>query len=191
MDVDIDFPTYFDPIDYFDTTIRASMVKDDKLIKHPAGVYFQNIPVDPVTKLAAIPYKRAEELGYFKIDLLHLSLLDNFNSKDEIRSLIKIEPDWIMLESPDVVSRLFQIHRHFDVVIKIKPTSVIELADTIALIRPAKRYLLEPYINNKEAIRKQLYARPENGKYYFKKGHAISYALNIVLQLHLIKGNIL
>ena len=31
----------------------------------------------------------------------------------------------------------------------------------------------------------------DDDKYYFKKPHAISYALNIVLQLHLIKGSII
>ena len=47
MDVDIDFKTTFDPLDYFDEAIRASMVnKDAQLIKHPAGVYFQSIPQD-------------------------------------------------------------------------------------------------------------------------------------------------
>ena len=57
MDVDIDFKTTFDPLEYFDTAIRASMVsKERQLIKHPAGVYFQSIPVDSVTGFAAVPY---------------------------------------------------------------------------------------------------------------------------------------
>ena len=47
MDVDIDLATDFDPLDHF-KAIRASMVKNGKLIKHNAGVYFQHIPVDPI-----------------------------------------------------------------------------------------------------------------------------------------------
>ena len=191
MDVDIDFPTTFNPLDYFDTAIRASMVKNGKLVKHPAGIYFQDIPVDNITDLAAIPYKEAERLDFFKVDFLHLSLLDNFKHKDEIRALIEIEPDWLLLESPNIVQHLFQIHQHFDVIIQVKPKSVIELADCIALIRPAKRYLLDYYIKNPLIIRPEIYSKPENGKYYFKKSHAIAYALTIVLQLHLIKGNVI
>jgi len=196
MDVDIDFPTDFDPLDYFETAIRASMVKDGQLKKHPAGVYFQNIAKDKLTELAAIPYEEAEELGFFKIDFLHLGLLDHFESKGEIRALIKIEPDWFLLRSADVVQRLFQIHRHFDIVSKVNPQSVQELADCIALIRPSKKFLLSKYTEakteeDKVNIRKILYAKPADGRMWFKKAHSVAYALTIVLQLHLIKGGIM
>lgn len=190
MDVDIDLPTTFAPTDHFDVTL-ASMVKDGKLVKHPAGAYFQNIPVDAITKLSAIPFREAEDMDYFKIDFLHLSILDNFNNKDEIRQLLKIEPDWSLLESPEVVEKLFQIHKHFDIISQVKPTSVVTLADTIALIRPAKRKLIHNYIKTPDKIRKFLYMKPEDGKYYFKKSHAIAYALTIVLQLHLVSGELM
>jgi DNA polymerase III alpha subunit len=190
MDVDIDTQSHFSPLDHFDVLL-ASMVKDGKLIKHPAGAYFQNIPKDNISGLAAIPYKEAEKLGYFKIDFLHLNFLDNFKSKQEIQDLIILEPDWTILESQEQVEKLFQIHNHFDIVYQIKPKSVIALADTIALIRPGKRKLLNAYIKHPNDIRNMLYTKPDDGKYYFKKGHAVSYALTIVLQLHLIKGKLL
>ena len=191
MDIDIDFKTDFDPLDYFDEAVRASQVNKGIITKHNAGVYFQKMAKDCVSGFAAIPYKEAEKEGYFKVDFLHLSLLDHFESKDEIRQLIKVEPDWLLLESAVHVQKLFQIHRHYDIVNQIKPTSVIELADAIALIRPGKRYLLDVYLKDKTAVRPELYRKPEDDRYYFKKGHAISYALSIVLQLHLIKGGIL
>ena len=191
MDVDIDLPPSFDPLDYFPQGVRASMTKDNKLIKHPAGTYFQHIPKDPITDLSAIPYKEAEELGYFKIDFLHLYLLENFQSKDQIRALANIEPDWTLLRDRDVVEKLFQIHRQFDIVYKVKPTSVQELADTIALVRPGKRHLLNSYIKDKKGVRPLIYKKEEGDKYTFKKGHAISYALTIVLELHLVAGGIL
>lgn len=192
MDVDIDFQTTFDPLDYFNEAIRASMVnKDAQLIKHPAGVYFQAISPDSVTGFAAVPYKDAEDLGYFKFDFLHLAILDYFDSKDEIRQLIKIEPDWLLLESAVHVQKLFQLSKHYDLVSQVKPHSVQELADCIALIRPGKRFLLDAYVENRNAIRTELYRRDPEAKYYFKKSHAISYALTIVLQLHLIKGKVL
>lgn len=191
MDVDIDFPTNFDPLDYFEQAVRASRVFKDDLAKHPAGAYLQSIPVDKMTGLSAIPFKEAEELGYFKIDFLHLSLLDNFESKEQIRALSRIEPDWALLHSAEVVSKLFQIHRYYDLIFKVKPTSVQQLADCIALIRPAKRHLLNAYVKSPDVVRPEIYTKPDDDKYHFKKPHAIAYAVTIVLQLHLIKGGII
>ncbi len=192
MDIDLDLKTNFDPLEYFPQAICASMVKNGTLRKHPAGVYLQTIPKDDISNSAAIPYKEAEKVGYFKIDFLHLSLLDIFESKAEIRGLIRKEPDWSMLEDQETVEKLFQIHRHFDIVFKIKPKSVNDLADCMSIIRPAKRYLLEAYLQDKEKTRQLLYEIPADPtKYYFKLSHAISYSLNIVLQLHLIKANII
>lgn len=191
MDIDIDFRTDFDPLKYFNNAIRASMVKDHQLIKHPAGAYFQPIPVDSVTGLAAIPYEQAEELGYFKVDFLHLSLLDCFENKTQIRTLLKQEPDWSLLEDKNVVEKLFQIRNHFDLVSQIKPRSVQELADVIAILRPGKRKLLKEYLKDQKKVRPFLYRQNNEDKSAFKVSHSIAYALNIVLQLHLITGGIL
>ena len=191
MDIDIDFPTNFDPLDYFNEAVRASMVKNNELVKHPAGAYFQNMATDKITNLAAIPYKEAEDVGYFKVDFLHLSLLDYFGSKEEIRKLIKVEPDWMLLRSAVVVAKLSHIHRYYDLVDKVRPESVQELADVLALIRPSKKHLVDFYLKDKEGARLVLYSKPTDNGYYFKRGHALAYALNIVLQLHLIKGKIL
>lgn len=196
MDVDIDFQSDFDPLDIFPDAVRASRVQDYKLLKHNAGIYFQHIPKDQVTKFAAIPYKEAQELGYFKIDFLHLSFLDNFGSKHEIRTLIKKEPDWLLLQSPSVVGKLFQLHNNAELLQRVRPETVQELADCIALIRPSKRLLIETYIKSKAKgdlvnFRNILYAKPTDGKAYYKKPHAVSYALTIVLQLHLLKAGII
>lgn len=191
MDIDIDFPVNFDPLDYFNEAIRASMVKNNELVKHPAGVYFQPIPVDSVTNLAAIPYEQAEEIGYFKIDFLHLSTLDYFDNKQQIKTLLKKEPDWLLLQSPDVVSKLFQIHKHYNLLVEVKPSSVQELADIIAMIRPGKRALVPAYLKNREQTRPFLYRQGADDKSAFKRSHAIAYALTIVLQLHLVKAGII
>jgi DNA polymerase III alpha subunit len=191
MDVDIDLRTDFDPLEYFADAVKASRIQDAEIKPHPAGIYFQNIAKDKITNLSAIPYQDAEEMGYFKIDFLHLSILDNFESKDEIRGLLKKEPDWCLLQSPSVVSKLFQLHKHYDIVRQVRPESVQDLADCIALIRPAKRYLLDYYLKDKIATRKALYQKPKDDRPYFKKPHAVSYALTIVLQLHLISAGIL
>lgn len=192
MDIDIDFKPDFNPLDFFKDGIRASQVeKDGTLRKHNAGVYFQSIPKDPLTNLAAIPFKEAEKMGYFKIDFLHIYLLEYFKSKEEIRQLMEIEPDWSLLDDPKVVEKLFQLGRHYDVIQTIQPRSVEDLCDCVAIIRPGKKRFLRYYRENKEVIREELYKVHEGDKYTFKRSHALAYAFNVVLNLHLIKAGIL
>lgn len=188
-DIDIDLRTDFDPKRLFPWA-RASLVKNDELCPHPCGVHPQEIPVDPITGLAAIPYKEAEELGYTKIDFLHLHHLDLIQSREEIDALIELEPDWGLLQIDAIHPKLFQLSKHGDILKKIKPKSIEELADVLALIRPGKKQLVPLYKTQREATRRILYAKDESG-YAFKKAHAVAYALNVVIQLHLIEAGIL
>lgn len=190
MDVDIDTPTSFRPASIFPSWVRASMVKDGNLMPHPCGVYPQRAPIDPITKLCAIPYEPAEELGFLKLDFLHLSVYDHFQSREEIEQLLEVEPDWGLLLIPSEQVKLFQLSKHGELLSTVKPKSIEELADCLALIRPGKKQLLKLYLAQRESTRRILYARDENG-YSFKKSHAIAYALVIVLQLHLISTGVL
>ena len=164
------------------------MLEDSKLMKHPCGVYFQNIAVHQ--GLAAIPYKEAEELGYYKLDFLHNNVYSHFSSRDEITELIKIEPNWDLLLDESQVLKLFQLARHGDLLRRVKPRSILELADCLALIRPGKKEYLPGYMIDRVKVRPWLYSMDDEG-YSFKKSHAISYALVVVLQLHLIEGGVL
>lgn len=189
MDIDIDTPTSFDPKKLFPQSIRASQVNNEKITKHPAGVYFQQLPLDPISELAAIPYDKAERYSYFKVDFLHLSLLDYFENKQQLRALMKKAPDWGLLLDDAVIPVLFQLRNSAELLRYVKPCSVEELADCIALIRPAKIHLQDQYVLNKERTRKELYKMPlPQG--CFKRAHAIAYAFNVVVQLHLIKNGI-
>jgi len=191
MDIDLDFPIKFDPTKVFDKIVPASMVKDGELVKHPCGYYLQSIPVDPHTDLAAVPYEEAEALGYFKIDFLHLSVLDHFASKQEIRTLLTLEPNWDILLNENHVQKLFQVHRQARLLTRIRPRSVQELADCTALIRPGKRHLIDDYLKDRDTVReKELYTKDKEG-YTFKRSHAIAYAMTIVLQLHLVQLEVL
>lgn len=186
-DIDIDFPSSFEPNTLFPTAVKASMVQNNRLTKHPCGYYFQSMPVDDITSLAAIPYDIAPEYGFSKIDFLHLSILDNISSKAELRKLIKTAPNWSILWNASHTTKLFQLHRHFNVLNMIRPTGVVELADCIALIRPAKKHLLDEYNRDKYNTRPKLYRLSGDDKSSFKKSHAIAYALTVVIQLHLIE----
>ena len=189
MDIDIDTPVSFRPEKYFPWT-RASLIKDEDIRPHTVGYYPQNIAVDDVTKLSAIPYEEAEQLGYLKIDFLHLGVYSHFKSRDEIDALLDIEPDWGLLLVPSEQKKLFQLAKHGDLLDIVKPKSLDDLADCNALIRPGKKQLLKLYLSQKEATRRILYAKDERG-YTFKKSHAIAYAMVIVLQLHLISAGLI
>jgi len=182
MDIDIDIS----PNSILNTLplIRASQVENHTLKPHLVGIYLQNIPTDPDTGVAAIPYKIAGQLNYFKIDILHLSLLSNFESRKEVEVLSQMEPDWTLLHDPEVVQTLFLLKKHSDLVCRLKPTSVEEIADVLALIRPNKKALIDQYLKNKTEVRKILYNKTDDSD--LRKSHAIAYALNIVMQLNLI-----
>ena len=187
MDIDIDLQPSFKVEDVFPHWKRAVVLKNNQITPHPCGAYPQNISSDPVTNLAAIPYDKAEEEGFMKIDFLHLSVYRHFSSHEEVCQLVNIEPNWSLLLVPSIVDKLFQVSKHADILARIKPKSIDELADVIALIRPGKRSLLDAYLANKETVRRVLYSKG-SGEYSFKRSHACAYSMVIVLQLHLIEA---
>jgi DNA polymerase III alpha subunit len=65
----------------------------------------------------------------------------------------------------------------------MKPTSIEQLAAIIAMIRPAKRHLIGKSWNE---VMSEVWTRPSNNEYYFKKSHATAYAAAIVVQMNLI-----
>ena len=184
-DIDIDTSPTFDPTTFFPWT-RAAVVREGEYTQHPCGVYPQRIPVDPISGLAAIPYDIAEELGYFKIDFLHLSVYQHFKTRSEIDELLAIEPDWTQLQVPSNHPKLFQLSNHGELLLKLKPSCVEEIADVMALIRPGKRQLVPLYQKSKAMARPLLWKKDDMG-YSFKKSHALSYSYILVLQLHLIE----
>jgi hypothetical protein len=190
VDIDIDVATSFKLEAIFPTAVKASMAKADELVPHPCGAYFQNVPLDALTNLAAIPYERAQELGALKIDFLNLTAINIFDSREEMLELLEVEPDWTLLQIPSVVKQLFQVGAHYDLLAKLKPRNILELADCLALLRPQKRYLVEKYMQDPVRWRRELYSKGGGEGYGFKKAHAIAYAMVIVLQLHLIKAGV-
>jgi hypothetical protein len=51
------------------------------------------------------------------------------------------------------------------------------------MIRPAKRYLIgKPWTT----IMKEVWLKPTTDDYYFKKAHAVAYAMAITVQMNLI-----
>ena len=163
--------------------IPASIIKNNETKKHNTGVYVTDIPVNPFTKTSSIDYQEAEERGYFKLDILNVSVYEEVKNEKHLVELVSKDPDWGLLELEPIVENLFHIHDHFDIVSQLKPKSIIELAEVLAIIRPAKRHLLTADINTRKS---QVWQKPTDGGYYFKKSHAVGYAMAIVLQLNLL-----
>lgn len=189
MDIDIDTRSDFDPLVYFTNWVKASNVIGDKIVAHPVGVYPQFVPVNPLNGLCSIPYN-IEINNRFKIDFLHLNIYNFFTSREQIKELLQHEPNYDLLLSPKIVKQLFQLGESFDILQKIKPQSVDDLADTIAIIRPGKIGLLQKYISNKAKYRHLVYKTNDSDEFGYKKSHAYAYALVIKLQLHLIGNGI-
>jgi DNA polymerase III alpha subunit len=93
------------------------------------------------------------------------------------------EPDWDMLKDPKTVETLFHLNGHFNIVSKLEPKTVEQLAAVLAIIRPAKRQLM--YKEWSEIV-EEVWVKPTDGSYFFKKSHAVAYAQAIVVQMNLL-----
>ena len=181
-DIDIDVVSRDDLLVHFKHIPAIIKKKDDTYDKHNSGVYLQPIPFDQLTGLSSIDYKEAEDRGYFKLDFLNNSLYSGVRDEQHLDELTNKEPIWDLLQHEDVVKNLAHIHAHINVLKVLKPQSIIELAEVLAIIRPAKRSLLN---ESKEKIKNEVWQKPSDGSYYFKKAHTIAYAVSIVVQLNL------
>lgn len=188
FDVDIDVKSSFNR-EKIGTRAMVYNRDSEKILPHPSGVYIEEVPVDPITGLCSFDYKYGAEHGFMKIDLLSNSVYDKFKTKDDILYAAYHDVDWREFERKETVEQLPHIANHFDIVEQVGPKSIEELADILALIRPGKRYLLDEYVQNKKSAQRKLYRRPREDLNYFKKSHAISYAVMIVCYLFSIKNH--
>ena len=179
FDVDIDFADREQVLKVVKHTV--AMQRDgNKQRKHNTGVYFHHVPTNPFTGLCTLDYKKAEDAGWFKIDLLNVGIYSNFASNEQIDDLLDKEPMWELLEHKDVIQQLFHIHNHSDTVIRMKPRSIEQLAMVLAVIRPVKKNLIG---RTWTEIEQEVWTKTED-VYSFKKSHAIGYAAAIALQLN-------
>lgn len=185
-DIDIDFLNRDDALKLFKHT-GASRCENDKLVKHNTGVYMHEVPVNPLTGLCEIDYQEAETHGFFKIDFLNVSIYKGIKNEEHLVDLMNKDPLWDLLEQEDFTNLLFHVNGHHAILKKLKPKSIEQLAAVLAIIRPAKRHLLEKSWNE---IMAEVWKKPTNNEYYFKKSHATAYAIAVVVQMNLICENI-
>lgn len=180
FDIDIDFADRDKALENL-RHVRAIIERESKTEKHNTGVYFQSIPRDPATNFATIDYKEAEKLGYFKVDFLNAGVYEGVKSNEHLNELLSKEPRWDLLLEQDFVELLFHVGDYASLLKQYKPTSVEQLAMILAMIRPGKKYLQGKSWNE---IEKEVWIRPNDDTYFFKKAHAISYAVAITVQMN-------
>ena len=177
-DIDIDFADRTIVLD----KLKHRVAKLDTDKKHNTGVYATEIPHNPVDNLATVDYKTAEERGYFKLDFLNVSIYKDVRDEAHLTELMEREPIWQLLEHADFSEKVFHLNGHSALLQQLKPNSVLQLAATLAIIRPAKRHLAN---ETWDTIMKEVWIKPEEG-YYFKKAHAVSYATACVVHMNLL-----
>jgi len=181
-DIDIDCADRTEILKYF----KHVSAKQKNGKTHNSGVYFHDVPYEPLTNLCLLEYDQAEDMGFFKIDLLNVHLYKDVNGREHLNKLLNEEPDWNLLQHKEIVDMLFHLNGHFDIVNTHDPKNIEQLAMLLAIIRPAKRALLG---RSWPEIEKTVWQKPMDDSYYFKKSHAIGYAHVIVLQLNLLREN--
>ena len=184
-DVDIDFPDR-DVLLSKITHTTASRLEKGTFKKHNTGVYLQSIPVNPLTGLCTIDYEAAEKRGYFKIDFLNVNAYQGIKNEDHIVQLLEADPLWDLLYEREVCDQLIHINGYHNLLAKLMPKSINDLAIVLALIRPGKKHLLNKCMEEGfGSIESEIWLKSDTG-YTFKKSHGIAYSHLIIMQLNLI-----
>ena len=178
-DIDIDFANR----DIVLSTIQHRVAKLETGKKHNTGIYVTEIPHNPIDNLSTIDYKTAEDRGYFKLDFLNVSIYKDVKDDKHLQELMEREPIWELLTHEEFTQHLFHVQGHHDICEKMRPSSVEQLAALLAMIRPAKRHLIG---KDWTTVMKEVWTKPENGEYFFKKAHAFSYAMAVVVHMNLL-----
>lgn len=182
-DIDIDFADRDTALEHIKHITAAIKEADGAFKKHNTGIYCTSIPYNPVTGLSNIDYKEAEERSYFKIDFLNVGIYKDIKTEEHLIRLMENEPLWDLLEQDDFTNLLFHVNGHGDILRAMKPKSIEQLAAVLAMIRPAKRNLIG---REWTEVMTEIWKKPTNDEYYFKKSHAIAYATAVVVQMNLI-----
>ncbi len=183
FDVDIDMANREDFLRLVNHTPASIKAEDGSYSKHNTGVYFQTIPTFPLEGYSSLDYEAAEEDGWFKVDILNNSIYKGVRDEAHLSKLLDAEPMWELLQHEEIVSQLFHINNYSKVLENYKPQTVEQLAMILAIIRPGKKYLVG---KSWSEISKNVWVKPTDGSYYFKRSHAIAYAVAICVQLNLL-----
>jgi hypothetical protein len=188
-DVDLDVKRRDLAISSLRDYVQASQINKGKMVAHNSGVYFQKIPVDPTSGLAAFPYKIAEEIGYFKIDLIPNHVYDLVESNEELDALLAAPVDWgwfqdeRFFKSDDKRYQLTHLSGYHHLCVMYPPKSIEDVAYLVAIKLPGKVHLIgQPWAT----VKKEMWIKNADDAYSFKKSHSVAFAMLVVLHAQLI-----
>jgi hypothetical protein len=182
-DIDIDLADRDQLLKLIQATL-ARQCYQDQVRKHNSGVYVTDIPQDPVNGCAAIDYATAEQLGYFKIDLLNMSVYQLIQSPEHYEQMLAETPPWSRLwTDPDWASQLVHIGNYTELLKSMRPDSITRMAAFISVIRPGKAHLQnQPW----DQVFASVWDGDSSRGFVFKQSHAISYAALVALHMNLL-----
>ena len=182
-DIDIDLADREQVLKLISAT-AARQLTQGQVRKHNSGVYVTDIPYDPVNECAAIDYETAEQRGYFKIDLLNMSVYQLVKSPQHYEQLLAQEPNWSRLwTDPEWAKQLVHVGNYTDLLAKMKPDSIPRMAAFIAIIRPGKAHLQnKPW----KEVFESVWDKDNSKGFVFKHSHSISYAALVALHMNLL-----
>jgi len=181
-DIDIDFADRDDILKLIEHT-SARQDREDGVRKHNSGVYVTEIPYDPINDCASIDYETADDRGYVKIDFLNVNVYKLIKDQEHYNRMLAQEPNWARLKDPEFVEKIIHIGNHYELIKDLEVNSIPRMAMFLALIRPGKRHLLG---KDWATIAEDIWTVPDDGSYYFKKAHAVSYAVLVALHMNLL-----
>ncbi len=182
-DIDIDLADREQLLKLIQAT-PARQQSQGQVRRHNSGVYVTDIPRDPVNGCAAIDYETAEQLGYFKIDLLNMSVYQLIKDQAHYDQMLVTEPPWSRLwNDPSWASQLVHIGNYTDLLNTMRPDSIARMAAFISVIRPGKAHLQD---QSWDKVFDSVWDGDDSRGFVFKKSHAISYACLVALHMNLL-----
>lgn len=162
----------------------ARQTTQGQVRRHNSGVYTTDIPYDPVNECAAIDYEQAEQLGYFKIDLLNMSVYQLVTSPEHYQEMLNKEPTWSRLwTDPQWAKQLVHVGNYVDLLATMKPDTIPRMAAFISIIRPGKAHLQNcPWPEVFDSV----WDGDTSRGFVFKHAHAIGYAALVALHMNLL-----
>ena len=182
-DIDIDVPDRAALLQLIQH-VPAHQKVQGQIRKHNSGIYITDIPYDPVHECAAIDYESAEQRGYFKIDLLNMTVYKLVRDPDHYEQLLAQEPNWSRLwADPEWAKQLVHVGNYTELLQKMQPDTIPRMAAFISLIRPGKAHLQnKPWAEVFESV----WDGDDSQGYTFKKSHSLGYAKLVALHMNLL-----
>ena len=182
-DIDIDLADRNQLLQLIKAT-PARQLHQDQVRAHNSGVYVTDIPWDPVNQCAAIDYETAEQLGYFKIDLLNMTVYQLIKSPEHYQQMLDATPPWSRLwTDPAWATQLVHVGNYTELLKTMRPDSIPRMAAFISIIRPGKAHLQnQPW----DEVFASVWDGDDSRGFVFKKSHAVSYAALVALHMNLL-----